>query len=126
MLVRFLYFNVIDILINELRVTSSYPYKLHLLHELRITIYFSCTSYELLFPCEIRVTVYCTIYELILTYELRANFYVRVMSYFLTSSYNKDKDNKAVYDEKVMIKNYSLSHFLIKNLELAHFRVISI
>ena len=29
---------------------------------------------------------------------------MRVASYFLTMSYNKDKDNKAVYDNKVMIK----------------------
>ena len=33
---------------------------------------------------------------------------MRVMSYFLTMSHNKDKDDKAVYENKVMIKNYSL------------------
>ena len=86
----------------------------------RVTSCFYCTSYELLFISRV------TSYKLLFGYELRANFHVQVMSYFLTSSYNKDQDSKAVYDEKVMIKNYSLSHFLIKNLELAHFRVISI
>ena len=39
------------------------------------------------------------------------------MSYFLTMSYNKDKDDKAVYDNKVMIKNYSLIPFFDKELE---------
>ena len=33
---------------------------------------------------------------------------MQVTSYFLTMSYNKNKDNKAVYDHNVMIKNYSL------------------
>ena len=51
------------------------------------------------------------------------------MSCFLIMSYSKDKDDKDVYDNKVMITNYSLrSFFLIKNLELAkpHFCVIRI
>ena len=39
-----------------------------------------------------------------------------VTSYFLTMSYNKDKDDKAVYDNKVMIKNYSLRSFFDKEL----------
>ena len=71
-----------------------------LLHGLRDTVY--CTSYELLFVYELRVTIYCTSYKLI-----------------FTMSYNKDKDDQAVYDNKVMIKNYSLEHFLIKDLGLA-------
>ena len=33
---------------------------------------------------------------------------MQVASYLLTMSFNKDKDNKAVYDNNVMIKNYSL------------------
>ena len=36
-----------DILINELRVTIE----LRLLHELRVTSYFYCTPYKLLFAC---------------------------------------------------------------------------
>ena len=36
---------------------------------------------------------------------------MRVTSYFLNMSYNKDKDDKTVYDNKVMIKNYSLKSF---------------
>ena len=40
---------------------------------------------------------------------------------FLTTSYNKDKDNKAVYDDKVRIKIYSLRSVFDKEL-----RVISI
>ena len=31
-------------------------------------------------------------------------------------SYNKDKDDKAVYDNEVMIKNYSLGWFFNKRL----------
>ena len=40
-------------------------------------------------------------------------------------SYHKDKDDKAVHDNKVIIKNYFLRSLLIKNLELAkrHFHV---
>ena len=57
---------------------------------------------------KLRVTVYYTIYELLFACELRVNLYMRVTSYLLTMSYNKDKDDKAVYDNKVMIKNYSL------------------
>ena len=41
---------------------------------------------------------------------------MRVTSYFLTMSYNKDKDDKTVYDNKVMIKNYSLGSFFDKEL----------
>ena len=50
------------------------------------------------------------------------------MSYFLTVSYNKDKYDKAVYDNKLMIKIYSWDHFLIKNMGHAQprFRVLSI
>ena len=35
-------------------------------------------------------------------------------------SYNKDKDDKAVYDNKVMIKNYSLRSFFDKE----RFRIV--
>ena len=46
-------------------------------------------------------------------------FIASVMSYFLhrssglfvTMSYNKDKNDEVVYDNKVMIKNYSLRFF---------------
>ena len=41
---------------------------------------------------------------------------LRVTSYILTMSYNKDKNDKAVYDNKVMIKNYSLRSFFDKKL----------
>ena len=36
------------------------------------------------------------------------------MSYFLTMSYNKDKDDKSVYDNTVMLKNYFLGSFFDK------------
>ena len=39
-----------------------------------------------------------------------------VISYFLTMTCNKDKDDKAVYDNKVMIKRYSLTSFFDKKL----------
>ena len=42
---------------------------------------------------------------------------MQVTSQFLTMSYNKDKDDKAVYDNKVMMKNYSLKSFFDKELE---------
>ena len=87
-----------DILINELRVTSYC-----LLHELRVTFIARVTGYCLLH--KLRITVYCTSYELLVAYELGVNFCMRVTSYFLTMSYNEDKDDKAVYDNKVMIKN---------------------
>ena len=41
---------------------------------------------------------------------------MQVMSYFLTKSYNNDKDDKAVYENKVMIKNYSLRSLFDKEL----------
>ena len=64
-----------DKLINELRVKSYYLYELRLLHELRVTSCFYCTSYELLFPYELQVTVYCTSYELLLAYDLPVSVY---------------------------------------------------
>ena len=39
---------------------------------------------------------------------------MRVISYFLTMSYNKDEDDKAVY--KVILKNYSLRSLFDKEL----------
>ena len=72
------------------------------MHKLRVTSYFYCTSYELLLIA--RVTSYCLLHEL------------RVTSYFLTMSYNKAKNDKAVYDNKVMIKNYSLRSLFDKGL----------
>ena len=57
-------------------------------------------SYGLL--CIARVTSYF----LHKSYEVL--FIAQVTSYFLTMSYNKDKDDKAVYDNKIMIKNCSL------------------
>ena len=41
---------------------------------------------------------------------------MRIASYFLAISNNKGKDDKAVYDNNVMIKNYSLRSFFDKNL----------
>ena len=91
-------------LLHQLRVTfcirvTSYC----LLRELRFTFNARVTSYCLLH--DLVVTVYCTSYELLFAYELGVNFYMQVTSQFLTMSYNKDKDDKAVYDNKVMIKN---------------------
>ena len=74
-----------------------------LLFILQVTSYFYCTSYELLLLHELWVTVYCTSYELLFTYQLRMAVYC--MNHFLTMSYNKDKDDKAVYDNKLLIKN---------------------
>ena len=82
-------------------------------------------SYELLFSHELRVTVYCTCYELLLLRELRVTFCIKVVGYwllhelrvnFVTMNHNKDKDDKTVYDDKVMIKNYSLRLFFDKEL----------
>ena len=44
-----------------------------------------------------------TIYFLYASCKLQ--LIARVPSYFLTISYNKNKDDKTVYDNKVMIKN---------------------
>ena len=41
---------------------------------------------------------------------------MRVTSYFLNTSHNKDKDDKAVYDNKIMVKSYSLRSFFDKEL----------
>ena len=104
-------------LFHELRVTSCFyctSYELLFAYELRVTVY--CTSYKLLFTYNLRVTVYYTSYELLCAYELRVNLYMQVMSYFLTKSYNNDKDDKAVYENKVMIKNYSLRSLFDKEL----------
>ena len=108
-------------LLHELRVASYFyctSYKLLFVYELRVTVY--CTSYELLLTYELQVTVYCTSYELLLLHKLRVivycqvNFYMRVRSYFLTMSYSKDKDDKAVYDNKILIKNNYLGSFFDK------------
>ena len=72
----------------------------------RVTSYFYRTSYELLFIA--RVMSYCLLHEL------------RVTSYFLTMSYNKDKNDKAVYDNKGLIKNYSLDSFFDKEPGTLH------
>ena len=65
-------------------------------------------SYELLFI--VRVTSYFlhTSYESL--------FIARVTSYILTRSYNKDRDDEVVYDNKVVINNYSLRSFFGKKL----------
>ena len=67
-------------------------------------------SYELPLLHELRVIVSCTSYELL--------FIARVTSYILTMSYSKDKDGEVVYDDKVMIKNYSLRSFFDKELRI--------
>ena len=103
----------------ELFITRVASYFLHTYYELLffvlVTNYLLHASYELLFIArvtsyclleELWVTVYCTSCELLFAYELRVNFYMRGASYFLTISYNKD--DKAVYDNKVMMNNYSL------------------
>ena len=70
--------------------------------ELSVNILTSCLLHELGVTFCIRVTSYC------LLHELRVNF--------LNMSYNKDKDDKAAYDNKVMIRNYSLGLFFDKRL----------
>ena len=130
-------------LLHKLWVTSYFyctSYELLFAYELRVTV--CCTSYELLFTYELRVTAYSTSYELLLLHELRVIVYytsyellfiarftsyflhtsyellfiARVTSYFLNVSYSKYKDDKAVYYNKVMIKNYSLGSFFDKEL----------
>ena len=94
-------------------------------------------SYELLLLDDLRVIIYCTSYQLLHitrvtskflhpSYELL--FIARFTSYILTLSYKKHKDDEAVYDNKLMIKNYSLRSFLDKKLWFAkpRCRVISI
>ena len=76
------------------RVTSQ---ELFLLHELQVIVYF--TSYKLLFIAPVE------------SYFLHASY-----SIIFTMSYNRDKDDKAVYEDKVMIKNYSLRSFFGKEL----------
>ena len=133
-----------DILINELHVTSYEltSSRVAFIARVRVTTYFYSTSYELLFAYELRVPVYCTSYELLFTYELRVIVYctsyellfiswftsyflhtsyellfiARFTSYILTISYNKGRDDKVVYDNNVMINNYSLKSFFDKEL----------
>ena len=57
---------------------------MRLLHELRVTSYSCCTSYELLFAYESQVTIYCTSYELFFTYELRVSIYCTSYESFFT------------------------------------------
>ena len=61
----------------------------------RVTSYFYYASYKLLFIA--RVTYYF----------LHAKYCLLHTSQFLTMSYSKDKNDKVVYDVKVMIKDYS-------------------
>ena len=98
------------------RVTSYELISLRVAFIARVTSYFYCTSYELLLLYELRVIVYRSSYELLFAWELRVNFCMRVRSCFLSMSYNNDKDDKTVYDNKVMIKNYSLRLFFDKEL----------
>ena len=76
-----------DMLINELRVTTYYPYELRLLYDLRVTFCVEvtnyCLLYELLFTYKLRLTVYCTIDDLLLLHELQITFCIRVTSYCL-------------------------------------------
>ena len=83
-------------------------YELLLLHELRVIVY--CMSYELLFIA--RVTSYFshTSYKLL--------FIAQVTSYILTINCNEDTDDEVVYNNKVMIKNYSLRSFFDKELRV--------
>ena len=67
-------------------------------------------SYELLFIARVTSYFYCESYELL--------FIARVTSYFLNTScgllftarvtIKYTSNNKAVYDDKIMVKNYSL------------------
>ena len=91
-----------DILINELQVTS------YELIPLRVEFIARVKSYELLFIARVASYFLHTSYELL--------FIVRVTGYILTMSYNKDRDDEVVYDNKVMIKNYSLRSFFDKEL----------
>ena len=53
-----------------------------------------------------------------LLHELRVTSFsiAQFTSYFLHMSYNKDKDDKSVYDNKVMIKTHSLRSLFDKEL----------
>lgn len=55
---------------------------------------------------------FCTSYELL--------FNARAASYILAMSYNKDKDDKAGYHNRVMIKNYSLGPFFDKEFGVCY------
>ena len=84
----------------------------------QVASYFYCTSYFLhtsycLFH-ELRVIFIARVTSYCLLHELRVIFCIRVKSYFLTMSNNKDKDDKMIYDKKVMINNYSLGSFFVK------------
>ena len=61
-----------DILINELRVTSYYPYEVCLLHEVRVASY--CLLHKLWVTLCIWVTSYCWVHG------LRVTFFIRVTS----------------------------------------------
>ena len=74
----------------------------------RVTSYFLHTSYELLFIARVMSFFFNTSYYLL--------FIARVTSYILTMNYNKERDDEVVYDNKVMIKNYSLRSFFDKEL----------
>ena len=101
-----------NILIKELRVTSYELISLRVFIA-RVMSYFYCTSYELLFAYELHFT-----YEYCLLHELRVTFLMQVASYCLLHKlrviYTKDKDDKNVDDDKVMIKNYPLGSFFDK------------
>ena len=131
-----------DTPVNKLRVTIKYPYELSFLHELRITLYIRFKSYFLFRKLWVTFMARVTSYLLLDLYELLfitkvtscflhtsygLLFIPRVTCYLLTMSYNKDEDYKAVYNNKVMIKNYFLGSLFIKNLGFAEpcFPVIS-
>ena len=57
-------------------------------------------------------------FEEIYSLSCKAGSVARIPDYFLTMNCNKDKDDKAVYGNKVMIKNYSFGSFFATEIRL--------
>ena len=71
---------------HELRATSYKLISLRVAFIARVTsyeCYFYCTSYVLLFACELRATIYWTSRELLFTYELQVTVYCTSYELFL-------------------------------------------
>ena len=67
---------------------------------------------------KLQEAMWLTNFEEIYSLSCKAGSVARIPDYFLTMNCNKDKDDKAVYGNKVMIKNYSFGSFFATEIRL--------
>ena len=80
--------------------------------KLRVTSYYYCPCYELLFTYELRVITYCTTYELVFTYELRVSIYCASWDWFSTVSAIYLYD--LLFTKQVFLASYSWAAYFVE------------